>query len=67
MVLWWFIDGSLMVFGSDNMTLSISTKKGKLIFIPTVNDQDKIIWDCINGEGLTLAQLPSSCIRVEIK
>lgn len=60
------IDGSLMTLNSDNMSLSISTKKGVLLFTPAENDQGKIIWDCINGEGITPEQLPPSCIRVEI-
>lgn len=61
------IDGSLMTLNIDNMALSISTKKGELIFTPAEDDQGKIIWDCINGEGVTPEQLPPSCIRVEIK
>jgi len=61
------IDGSLMTLDTDNMALSINTKNGELIFTPAEDDQGKIIWDCINGEGLTPEQLPPVCIRVEIK
>ena len=49
------------------MALSINTKKGELVFTPAEDDQGKIIWDCINGEGITPEQLPPTCIRVEIK
>ncbi|PKH88096.1 M48 family metalloprotease [Colwellia sp. Bg11-28] len=61
------IDGSLMTLDTNNMALSVNTKKGEIIFTPAEDDQGKIIWGCINGEGLTPEQLPPSCISVEIK
>jgi len=61
------MDGSLMTLNSNNMTLSINTDKGELIFTPAENDQGKIIWDCVNGEGIAVEALPPSCLRVEIK
>ena len=59
-------DGSLMTL-DNNMALTINTDKGELIFTPAENEQRKIIWDCINGEGLDAESLPPSCVRVEIK
>ncbi|XQW83800.1 M48 family metalloprotease [Thalassotalea piscium] len=60
-------NGASMTLDSNNMSLSIETKQGELIFTPAEDDQGKIIWDCSNGEGLTPKQLPPTCISVEIK
>ena len=49
------------------MALSINTKKGDLLFNPAENDQGKITWDCVNGEGLAVESLPPSCVIIEIK
>jgi type II secretory pathway pseudopilin PulG len=59
-------DGTLMVLDTNNMALSVNTAKGELIFTPAVDDQGKIIWDCINGEGINVEQLPPTCTRVDI-
>lgn len=60
-------NGTLMTLDTNNMALYLNTEKGELIFTPAENDQGEIIWDCINGEGVTPEQLPPTCIRVEIK
>jgi Zn-dependent protease with chaperone function len=56
-------DGSLMTLDSDGMVLSVKTKKGNLIFEPSINEQDKVIWYCRNGDGLNPSYLPSTCIQ----
>jgi len=61
------IDGSVMTLNTDNMSLYVTSKNGELIFTPAEDDQGKIIWDCINGEGVTIEQLPPSCIRINIE
>jgi Zn-dependent protease with chaperone function/type II secretory pathway pseudopilin PulG len=60
------VDGSQMSL-ANNMILTISTKRGELIFTPAADAEGKIIWGCTNGEGLNPEQLPPSCINVEIK
>ncbi len=60
------IDGSLMSL-DHNMVLTISTKRGELIFTPAADAEGNIIWGCMNGKGLSPEQLPPSCISVEIK
>jgi Zn-dependent protease with chaperone function/type II secretory pathway pseudopilin PulG len=57
-------DGSQLSLDPDNMTLTVSTKQGELVFIPKVDKQEHIFWLCSNGEGLTQAQLPPSCIQM---
>jgi Zn-dependent protease with chaperone function/type II secretory pathway pseudopilin PulG len=54
-------DGSQLSLNPNNMVLTISTKQGELIFVPSVAANGRIIWDCTNGEGLKPSQLPSSC------
>ncbi|WP_216021482.1 hypothetical protein [Colwellia sp. E2M01] len=44
-----------MFIDTNNMALSVKTKKGELIFILAEDDTDKIIWSCVNGEDLTLS------------
>jgi len=61
------IDGSLMTLDTDNMTLFVASEKGELIFTPALDEEGKIIWDCINGEGTTLEQLPATCTQVEME
>lgn len=54
-------DGIRLLFDPEQMVLTVSTKQGELIFTPKVDDQDRIIWDCSNGEGIKPTQLPPSC------
>lgn len=57
-------DGSQLVLNPDNMTLTVSTQQGELVFTPKVDKQGNIFWLCANGEGLTPAQLPPSCSKM---
>ena len=50
-----------MTLNTNNMVLSVNTKKGELIFTPSEDDQGHIIWGCMNGDGLTLSELPPTC------
>jgi Zn-dependent protease with chaperone function/Tfp pilus assembly protein PilE len=52
----------LLTLDSDNMELTVSIEQGDIIFTPSVNEAGSIIWNCTNGEGITLAQLPNACI-----
>ncbi|MES9906461.1 MAG: M48 family metalloprotease [Sedimenticola sp.] len=54
-------DTSELSLDPNNMELTVSTKQGKLIFTPKVDDQGKIFWLCTHGEGLKPRQLPQSC------
>ncbi len=45
----------------ENMVFSIYTPQGEIIFTPSVDDQGRVYWECGNGAGLTLEQLPESC------
>ncbi|VAW66255.1 Zn-dependent protease [hydrothermal vent metagenome] len=57
-------DGSQMSLDSNQMVLTVETKKGTLIFTPTVDEQGKILWSCSNGEGIKPGQLSESCINM---
>lgn len=58
-------DGTQLSLDSSNMILTISTRKGEIIFTPRVDAEGNIIWSCTNGEGLKLSQLPLSCRSTE--
>ncbi|MBI5889235.1 MAG: M48 family metalloprotease [Nitrosomonadales bacterium] len=57
-------DGSQLSLDPDNMTLTVSTAQGELVFTPKVDKQQRLFWLCSNGEGLTPAQLPPSCSKM---
>ena len=54
-------DGSRMQLNAKSMVLTIGTPQGELVFEPRVDDQGRIRWNCMNGEGLLPSQVPSSC------
>ncbi|MDR0776462.1 MAG: M48 family metalloprotease [Azonexus sp.] len=55
------VDGSQLSLDSDDMVLTVSTEQGDLIFTPLVDEQGRIVWKCIDGEGIKPTQLPQSC------
>lgn len=57
-------DGSPLSLNTDNMTLTVSTKLGELVFTPKVDKQGNIFWLCANGEGLKKALLPPACTQM---
>jgi Zn-dependent protease with chaperone function/type II secretory pathway pseudopilin PulG len=54
---------SLLSLDPENMSLTVDTEHGQLIFIPSVDEQDNIFWECSNGAGLKPSQLPASCFE----
>lgn len=54
-------DGTQLSLDPDNMTLSVTTKRGELVFTPTIDASGRIVWSCTNGEGVKERQLPPSC------
>ncbi len=54
-------DGTVLKINPENMELTATRTSWQLIFVPTVNDEGKITWQCVNGEGLKADQLPSEC------
>jgi Zn-dependent protease with chaperone function/Tfp pilus assembly major pilin PilA len=56
-------DGSPLSLDPKGMSLSVKTKHGDLIFVPSKAAQGGIVWTCTNGEGLKATQLPPSCHR----
>ena len=56
-------DGSPLSLDPKGMSLTVKTKHGELIFVPSKGAQGRIIWTCTNGEGLKATQLPPSCRR----
>lgn len=53
-------DGSPLTLDTRGMSLSVKTKFGELIFVPS-NAHGRIVWACKNGEGMRPAMLPPSC------
>jgi Zn-dependent protease with chaperone function len=54
-------DGSELVLDSENMTLTVITEFGELVFVPMLDDRERIMWSCTNGEGLTAGSVPTAC------
>jgi Zn-dependent protease with chaperone function/type II secretory pathway pseudopilin PulG len=54
-------DGSRLQLHADNMTLTITTAKGELIYVPKLDAQDQLFWVCMGGDGVRPAQLPKAC------
>lgn len=54
-------DGSRLQLHADNMTLTITTPKGELIYVPKLDAQDQLFWVCNGGDGVRPAQLPKAC------
>ena len=53
-------DGSPLSLDAKRMSLTVTTKQGELVFVPS-EAQGRIRWTCTNGEGLKANQLPASC------
>jgi Zn-dependent protease with chaperone function/Tfp pilus assembly major pilin PilA len=53
-------DGSSLSLDPKGMTLTVKTKHGDLVFVPS-DVHGRIVWTCTNGEGLKPTQLPLSC------
>jgi len=56
-------DGSPLSLDPKGMSLTVKTKHGDLVFVPSKGAQGRIVWTCTNGEGLKAAQVPPSCRR----
>lgn len=50
---------------TDNMVLSVSTEYGELLFLPGIDDEDRIFWECTNGADLRPSMLPAACYTSE--
>ncbi|HEU4625089.1 MAG TPA: M48 family metalloprotease [Steroidobacteraceae bacterium] len=53
-------DGSALTLDTQRMALTVQTARGELVFVPS-DDHGRIVWTCVNGEGLKPAHLPASC------
>lgn len=54
-------DGNTLTLDARKMVLTVTTKQGEIIFNPTLDENDKIIWSCKGGEGIKVTQLPPTC------
>ncbi len=53
-------DGSALSLDPKGMSLTVKTKHGELVFVPSAA-HGRIVWTCTNGERLKATQLPPSC------
>ncbi len=58
-------NGAHLSLDPTDMTLTVSTQKGEIIFTPRIDDQDNVVWNCRNGEGIRPTLLPLSCRSTE--
>lgn len=54
-------DGSTLALDPRNMRLTVGTREGALIFIPSSTDDGRVVWQCANGKGLKQTELPPAC------
>ena len=54
-------DGTELALDTDNMVLTVIMGSRELVFEPSVDEQERVVWSCMNGEGLKPSQLPASC------
>jgi hypothetical protein len=54
-------DGSSLIL-DRRMVLTVKIKQGELLLVPT-DQGGRIVWSCVNGQGLKPTQLPASCRR----
>jgi Tfp pilus assembly major pilin PilA len=55
--------GAQLSLNPKNMALTVTIGERQLIFTPTINDHDQIVWNCERGKGLSQKQVPPSCRR----
>src|SRR5262249_40856075 len=53
-------DGSALSLDTTQMALTVRTQQGEVVFVPR-NVSGRIVWTCVNGEGIKPTQLPASC------
>jgi hypothetical protein len=53
-------DGSKISLNPENMIMTVSLKEGELLFVPSIDEQGRVMWKCEGGEGIQPAQLPES-------
>src|SRR5262252_3479533 len=54
-------DGSTLSLDPKRMALTVMTKQGEVIFVPSTDAHGGIVWTCTNGERIKPSQLPASC------
>lgn len=54
-------DGTAMKLDPEAMVLTLVLKQGELVFNPSLDAQDHIVWSCVSGAGLRASQLPPGC------
>lgn len=50
-----------LLLDAGNMVLTANTPHGKVVFVPSLDDEGRVTWSCQNGEGIKPSQLPPSC------
>ncbi|HEX6019878.1 MAG TPA: M48 family metallopeptidase [Burkholderiaceae bacterium] len=53
--------GGELALDTDQMTLSVITARGTLVFTPSETDDGKIEWSCAGGPDLRPSQVPPQC------
>jgi Zn-dependent protease with chaperone function/Tfp pilus assembly major pilin PilA len=56
-------DGSTLSLEAQNMVLTVTTRHGDLVFVPSVDDQGRVTWQCEGADNIRAAVLPAACKR----
>lgn len=54
-------DGSGLTLSTDDMTLTVATPHGDLVFTPTLDDDGQVSWSCSDGWNMKATHLPPQC------
>lgn len=54
-------NGTWLSLKPDGMVLTVHSPQGELIFTPTTDAQNHVVWDCEGGEALKPQRLPATC------
>ena len=54
-------DGTLLSLDQEDMSIKVGLEQGDLFFIPSLDDQGQVFWQCSSGEGLKPIYLPDWC------
>lgn len=60
-------DGTLLSLSQENMVLTATIGRGELHFVPSLDEQGEVFWNCESGEGLSPGHLPATCRGTDVE
>jgi Zn-dependent protease with chaperone function/type II secretory pathway pseudopilin PulG len=54
-------DGNALQLDPEKMVLTVTIGRGEIIFNPTLNENNHVVWSCQPGAGIKASQVPTTC------